>query len=909
MSMDNLPATWFDRGTALAVIRSCFKKGESKIRVASGFFTMRGWKLIRAATEGKSVDLLIGIEDPGEDRARRALIESILEDLRTGLDGERRRTVADLVERLENKTFRLVDARATDHHAKLYLVDCRFAIVGSSNTTGKGLVEQIESGSLVTDVGEVTRLVEKFDAYFALAKDLTEELLEALRRWLELVSPWDIYLKTMLSLEDLTETKASYPKLPVSYQKGLIARTLRQIREHRGSMLVASTGLGKTIVAVNVALRLHEKGEIDNILIVGPKSVRAKWKKEMRLAGLPHEYLVRHALDKPSAKQDNSLNDFEDIVNTVQNYGQNWLLIIDESHEWRNRYKGGINNQWNQDYKKEERLAFKRLRDLYKGNSLKVLLLTGSPYAKDIDNLNNQLFLLPHTAPNRGLFDEPEYADKAWKIESADEFIGLDSVVSQLTTPYVARLYGQKDGERLYINFGESKKYIPRVILYSLDFPLSLEAELTEVILQDYFKTTNPLNSKSFEKLHVKTAWASSPLALKIVLRQVLETPGGELAYDLNFVRSLVERREKLQPILEKLEAIRDLKLESIIKIVRENHERKRKVIIFCERLATVAYLKKNLETSVPALQVAATVHEDESDERYWTKRPRQIDKLIRSFAPVANDTTAEEVEDKFDVFISTDAYGVGIDMEDAPVVVNYDLAWTPLAPIQRAGRILRFWHEPRTVELCTFVPTPSEDTEVSQDFLDITSRWKNLMERHGESRKIVELPVLTSEKRQALDQIALAPEIVVRQTELDLEDVSEVDISPYFKHMAKLQENRRYAHSLPSDIISARSYGGRTPLIYVLLKCQNKYYRVFYDSVAKKLDEPNEVKLLKLLECEVDTPTAIVDPDLVERAIDTCIRAWCEGKGIPPEEVERECALYLKPELQGDDLDVLFDS
>ena len=142
----------------------------------------------------------MGINDPGEDRARKALINEIMRDLRTGLDRDRRQAVRDLVKKMESDEFRIFDARAMAHHAKIYLIDCEAMIIGSSNTTGHGLIEQIETGSLVTDLQEITARLDNFEAYFAQARDITQELLEALRRWLELARPWDIYLKTMLAV-------------------------------------------------------------------------------------------------------------------------------------------------------------------------------------------------------------------------------------------------------------------------------------------------------------------------------------------------------------------------------------------------------------------------------------------------------------------------------------------------------------------------------------------------------------------------------------------------------------------------------------------------------------------------------------------------------------------------------------
>jgi hypothetical protein len=137
-----LPKTWFEPGTALRVIQTCFQAGEAELRIASGFFTIRGWGLIRRYTTGKHVCLLVGLDDPGEDRALKVLIEEIFRNLRTGLDRGRRQAVMDLVARMEAGRFQILDARALNHHAKIYLVDRKLAIIGSSNTTGRGYLSR-----------------------------------------------------------------------------------------------------------------------------------------------------------------------------------------------------------------------------------------------------------------------------------------------------------------------------------------------------------------------------------------------------------------------------------------------------------------------------------------------------------------------------------------------------------------------------------------------------------------------------------------------------------------------------------------------------------------------------------------------------------------------------------------------
>lgn len=899
-----LPSTWFESRITFEQIRRCFTASKQEIRIASGFFTIRGWGLIRKTTIGKKVYLLVGIDEPGEERARKALVNEILRDLRTGLDRSRRQTVFDLVQKMAAGEFQIFDARAMSHHAKLYLIDRDIAIITSANTTGRGFIEQIESGTLEDNLEKVADLVDKFDEYFGIAKDITAELLEAFQRWLQLASPWDVYLKTMLALEDLQPVKSRYKKQPVSYQIDMISQTLRHIREHRGSMLVASTGLGKTVVAVHVAIHLREEDLIDNVIVICPAAVRSIWKREMHAAGLCSDLFTLNALDKKTSKHDHSLKEFEEIAHNIDSDGR-YFLIFDECHKLRKRYSDEFTNRKYRQKDRLERRAFTRLRKLIKDGNLKVLLLSGSPYATDIDNINTQLLLLPHTATSHVLL--PEFFDdaRAWRIEETVEFTRLP-VASQLTTPHVAKYYGQNDSSGIYIDFNGDKKYIPQVTLHSIYFPLPNERELTPVFVDGYFdlETAHPIYRKNIETL-VKISWASSPLALLYFLERVVDTPGGTKEFDFaknqtsTFKFSCSERQKVLNPIIKKLKKLtfeRDIKLQTLVSLLKKNHAQNEKVIIFCERLPTAAYLEKGLAELMPELRIFSTI-----DENYNTKKSNEIESAITKFAPHANNAT-DDPEETYDVFIATDAYGIGVNMQDASVVINYDIAWTPIEPVQRAGRILRFWHSPRKVQLYTFIPTLKVETELGYELLNIQQRWDNLMERHSESRKLIDLPVLTTNTTQEIYMPDVAPEkVVMASGSLKLDSADDEDVSPYYKHTAQLQLNRGYASNIKSDIISAKTYSGIIPLIYVLITHNDKYYWLVYEPKSKQLRSPTVVKLLDLIACNENTETALVESDEIEALSDDCVYAWCTANDVPSSEVIRECALYLKPIGEGD--------
>src|SRR6266566_1502890 len=409
---------WFDKKIALEVLRYRFQLGKEIIRIATGFFTVRGYNLLRAAARDKRMYILVGLDDP--------------------------------VEKLKGGNFQIVDARAMQHHAKLYIIDMAVAIIGSANMTGRGLMEAIEAGNLIEEPAKVADLVEKYNEYFYHPNcvNISQELIEALLKWLQMARPWEVYLKTLDAMKSLAETslqRTSYQR-PVGYQNVVIARALRQIEETRGAMVVASTGLGKTIIGTDIALRLHEHGEILNVMVIGPKVVEKEWRKRLISAGLPCDYFIHQALDASPKQHWEAVDELQERLAIMDDQ---WLIIIDESHELRNRFRKDIS-----DRRVEERRAFQRLVPVIQRSQCKVLLLTGTPYSTDVENINNQLYLLPHTAPLQQVQPTPEgYLDpKPWRIRSLQEL--KDSPVgSVITTPHVAKYYGNVEGDDISIDF------------------------------------------------------------------------------------------------------------------------------------------------------------------------------------------------------------------------------------------------------------------------------------------------------------------------------------------------------------------------------------------------------------------------------------------------------------------------
>ncbi len=105
----------------------------------------------------------------------------------------------------------------------------------------------------------------------------------------------------------------------------------------------------------------------------------------------------------------------------------------------------------------------------------------------------------------------------------------------------------------------------------------------------------------------------------------------------------------------------------------------------------------------------------------------------------------------------------------------------------------------------------------------------------------------------------------------------------------------------MADDLISSKLSSDKEPLLYMLLFHQNKYHSIFYNPNTNKLTEPEIVIVLNKIACEESTPTANVNYDEIEALSNICLELWCKNNQIYPDDVERICTLYLKPESQED--------
>ncbi|MFA5228685.1 MAG: helicase-related protein [Candidatus Paceibacterota bacterium] len=160
--------------------------------------------------------------------------------------------------------------------------------------------------------------------------------------------------------------------------------------------------------------------------------------------------------------------------------------------------------------------------------------------------------------------------------------------------------------------------------------------------------------------------------------------------------QALISDNNKLLEIIKYCEiwdAERDEKLNSLIKLLNDQHKNE-KVIVFTQYSDTAQYiysqLKKRGLTHLECVTGASA-------------NPTQI---VEKFSPVSNNLEHIPNEnDQFRVIIATDVLSEGQNLQDAHIVVNYDLPWAIIRLIQRAGRVDRIGQKAENVLCYSFFP------------------------------------------------------------------------------------------------------------------------------------------------------------------------------------------------------------
>ena len=409
------------RGTVADFLKGEIRDG-SRLSVVSAYFTIYAYDALKDCLDRiDHLDFLFGEPsfvnrlDPSKTEKKSFIIDADGLELANKLQQKRvAKECADWIERkVDIKTIK----QSNLLHGKMYYVataGVEEAILGSSNFTVRGLGlgngdNNIELNLIVDGNRDRQELKQWFDELWSnpnLVKDVKQEVLQYLKQLYENNAPEFIYYKTLFHifekfLDDTGKTDAELGQTSLfeteiwkalfEFQKDGVKGAINKILRHNGCIVADSVGLGKTYEALAVIKYFELKNE--RVLVLCPKKLRENWtvyKANSRLNPFLADRFRYDVLSHTDLSRERGYSG--DINLETLNWGNYDLIVIDESHNFRNNTPGKRDEAGNLIRKSR----YQRLMDeiIKAGVRTKVLLLSATPVNNDLKDLRNQLYFL-----------------------------------------------------------------------------------------------------------------------------------------------------------------------------------------------------------------------------------------------------------------------------------------------------------------------------------------------------------------------------------------------------------------------------------------------------------------------------------------------------------------------------------
>ena len=325
-----------------------------------------------------------------------------------------------------------------------------------------------------------------------------------------------------------------------------------------------------------------------------------------------------------------------------------------------------------------------------------------------------------------------------------------------------------------------------------------------------------------------------------------------------------------LEELIDQITPTEDKKLQTLYRLIDEKmahpiNEGNKKLIIFSAFATTTNYLYKHISQYVldkyglHTAQISGT----KGFETTLKTNHRDLNSLLTYFSPQSKDRNLLFPDDQreIDVLIATDVISEGQNLQDADMMVNYDIHWNPVRIIQRFGRVDRIGSKNKFIQLVNFWPNIELD-----EYIDLKSRVESRMK----------ISVLTS---TADDNVLSSEEIEdnnyrkkqlerLRNEVVDLEEMSEgisimdLGLEDYRMDLLKYLDSHPELEKVPKGLQAILSVENKEAegAIFVLknkdeLRGKNQknqlhpYYILYVNSVGELVVSPEESKkILDLL-------------------------------------------------------------
>ncbi|MGH2522998.1 MAG: C-terminal helicase domain-containing protein, partial [Anaerolineales bacterium] len=316
-------------------------------------------------------------------------------------------------------------------------------------------------------------------------------------------------------------------------------------------------------------------------------------------------------------------------------------------------------------------------------------------------------------------------------------------------------------------------------------------------------------------------------------------------------------------------EAGRDRKLERLHQLLTRDHPNE-KVLVFTQFADTVRYVTAELKRRGVKTMEGVTGQSENPTALAWR------------FSPVSNGrppsvpptSGGDERGGELRVLIATDVLSEGQNLQDAAIVVNYDLPWAIIRLTQRAGRVDRIGQQAEEIKCYSFLPADGVE--------QIIRLRARVRQRLHENDEVIGTDEQFFEDEHSAQQ--LRDLYTEKSGVLDDEAESEVDLASYAYQIWRDATTNNLAlankiSELPDVVFSTRPHSP-TPeqpegvLVY-MQTAEGADSLAWVNRDGQSVTQ-SQLAVLRAAECGPDTPTLPRHPqhhDLVRRAVEQMVQ------------------------------------
>ncbi|MBP7282309.1 MAG: DEAD/DEAH box helicase family protein [Leptospiraceae bacterium] len=530
----------------------------------------------------------------------------------------------------------------------------------------------------------------------------------------------------------------------VEFQRIGAENVMNKLEKLDGAIISDSVGLGKTFTAGEVIKR-YIKNNKRVLVITPPNTVLEQWRETLKkyFGIVDGGLLTLYSQGKFSQLENSEVKEI--FTKKID------LIVLDEAHRARNK-ESKLYHNLNSLHPHGERAKVLLLTATPYNNRISDLenlvrlcttetkltnagltpksfsdmeefskkLFAGTPlseiekeekYTKSkglVKNILNAVMLLRMRTTIREKYGKITIAGKPLVFEDpivkrinytySDEFQTLfqelPNFLSQLELPHI-RI--SKPGNSGFALGSLYKLFLFKLIESSLyAFNMSIERivtknlELKERILKDGFarvvKESQPdIEESMFSEMEIEeeeNQTANEDYTEEDVLRWI----ESDLLLIQNFIDTHIKphRKETNNPI-----TIHDPKIDKILEILKEPGYKK--ALVFTTYKDTIFYLNHKLNEEKNAGNFPLAFETATGED----KTSNSLEKKLDRFAPKARGINTENSDfQEINVLFSTDVLSEGVNLQDADLLINFDLPWNPMRIVQRIGRVNRIGSE-----------------------------------------------------------------------------------------------------------------------------------------------------------------------------------------------------------------------